>query len=98
MQLESGDFLMKCKIAKITHLNGKVRDDGRYPQRIDSIVNIISADIGSPMLLEYIKDYEGNSKEGFLQTSSISEKEFVEDVNLFIITTQNSIYYLVKEA
>ena len=87
----------RCRITSIMHLNGDFRTDGRYPQRINSVVDIVSADVGSPMLLSYITDNEGNEKEGYLRTSIVAGKRFLENCSLFIVTTQNSIYYMKRE-
>lgn len=85
---------MKYKIAGITHLDGKAREDGRYPLRIGSTVNMLNLEVRQCMVYEYITDANGNLKQGHLRTSLVSEHEFIEEDKLLIVTTCNSIYYL----
>lgn len=88
----------KYKILTIQEVGtGKPRQDGRYPQRIGSIVSIYNpkSKIGECLILEYYKDNKGNPKDGLLRTSPIVAMELYD--NLIIFYTMNSIYYLQKE-
>ena len=70
------------------------RTDGRYPLRINRIVEFTDKDIvvGIPFLLRYIKDENGNDYTGFcLTTSKVIDWDYVYD-NSIRIETYNSIY------
>ena len=84
------------KISSITHKDtGRIREDGRYPNRIGCIFNFyLPLKIGSCALLEYIKDNQGNDKSGILRTS-IVEKIF-EDEKEIVFSTTNSTYTIEK--
>lgn len=85
------------RIESITK-NGVQRTDGRYPLRIGSIVEIVSLDIGRPFVYQYIKDANGNDKEGYLTTSTIIKLESDFGLNTIVVTTRNSVYTLTKFA
>lgn len=87
---------MKFKILSITGIDGTPRNDGRYPQRINSTVEIYEEYIrvGSPFMWHYITDGQGNPKEGHLTTSRVENIEKPD--NKLIITTRNSVYALER--
>lgn len=85
------------KIKNITYAEAnETRTDGRYPIRIGSEVNFAFYEptVGDVMYLEYVKDNEGNPKEGIIRTSNICNIE--ETDNEIVIETRNSIYYFEK--
>lgn len=85
------------KIKNITYVEtNETRTDGRYPIRIGSEVNFAFYEptIGDVMYLEYIKDNEGNPKEGVLRTSMFYNINRTE--NEIVVKTKNSIYYFEK--
>ena len=84
------------KLEGITLPNGKSREDGRYPIRLGSTYEILFLEEEKPMLLGYVLDNKGNSKEGTLRTSTVKKYEYVEDDGLYIVETLNTIYYLHK--
>jgi hypothetical protein len=88
--------MRKWRIVKITYPDGNNREDGRYPQRLNSIVNIIAVKTGCKMILEYMADGAGNKKAGILATSDVVKTKYAEDGRLFVVTTQNSKYYFEK--
>lgn len=78
------------------------RADGRYPMRIGRIVefddSINNGCImpGRPMILNYVKDENGNDYSGFyLQTSVVLDWDFIYD-GVIRVETNNSIYELEK--
>lgn len=85
------------KIIDIMHTDtGETRKDGRYPLRIGSEVEFcVEPCIDNVMLLSYIKDNQGNSKEGILRTSTV--KSIARKDSKIIITTKNSIYVFQDE-
>ena len=84
------------KINNITHAEtNETRTDDRYRLRIGCEVEIMEDPyIGHPMYLLYIKDNQGNPKQGILRTSAVYEIE--ETDNQIIVETRNSVYYLDK--
>lgn len=87
---------MKFKILSITGIDGTPRNDGRYPQRINSIVEIYEeyVNVGHPFLMAYISDGLGNPKCGYLTTSRAVYVDRQDD--LLIVTTRNSVYTLER--
>ena len=89
------------KIMDIQDIKGNTRTDGRYPLRIGSIIEFVYPFI--PMkdmvaLCSYIKDNEGNEKQGTLKTSTVQKIYNDElDDTILIIETLNSVYFLKKE-
>ena len=80
------------KISNITHPDGAVREDGRYPLRINCVAEIMEPfDVGLRMWLGYIYDGEGNEKFGALVTSCVRDIDYDDDENTYIVTTQNSV-------
>jgi hypothetical protein len=87
------------KIKSILHSGRKgdrnsPRTDGRYPMRINRIVefDVKNITIGVPFILNYIKDENGNDYTGFyLTTSFVKDWDYVYD-NVIRIETNNSIY------
>ena len=86
------------KLERITRPDGRSREDGRYPVRLGSTYEILFLEKEKPMLLSYVLDNKGNSKEGALRTSTVKRYEYVEDDKLYIVETLNTIYYLHKIA
>lgn len=86
------------KIKDIRHVKtNETRTDGRYPLRIGSTVDFylgMKPSVGNVMWLSYIFDNKGNTKEGVLKTSLVTNITET-DVN-FIVETINSVYYLEK--
>lgn len=85
------------KIKNITYVEtNETRTDGRYPIRIGSEVNFAFYEpfIGDVMYLEYVKDNEGNPKEGVIRTSIVYDVKRTE--NEIVVKTKNSIYYFEK--
>lgn len=81
------------RIENIVDLTGEPRTDGRYPQRVGSIVKPSFS--GYPcLLLDYIFDSTGNPKIGTLRTSKVNRFEFAPTSDMLIVHTQNSVYYL----
>ena len=90
------------KITSILHSGNKgkrgaVRTDGRYPTRINRIVQFDcwkNIKIGQPFVMNYIKDENGNDYFGFaLITSIVKDWDFIYD-GVIKIETLNSIYEL----
>jgi hypothetical protein len=74
------------------------RTDGRYPLRINRIVEFDEEDIriGFPFCLNYVKDENGNDYSGFiLRTSHVVDWDYVYE-NRIQILTNNSIYEFEK--
>lgn len=82
------------KLEGITLPDGINREDGRYPIRLGSTYEILFLEEERPMLLGYVLDNKGNSKEGMLRTSTVKKYEYVEKDQLYIVETLNTIYYL----
>lgn len=73
----------------------QTRTDGRYPLRIGCTVEFYDQPYrGCSLALSYILDNQGNPKSGYLVTSVV--KDVQESPNQYIITTENSIYYLER--
>lgn len=85
------------KIVDIQHKDGKTRDDGKYPQRIGSIVEMKYLQTGIPVYLEYISGNDGKHKEGYLKTSTVEDVRFNDDSGIYIVKTLNSVYFLRQE-
>lgn len=82
------------KIEMITGSDGEERTDGRYPLRKGCLVNIYHLKSGEVMILDYIKDNQGNEKQGYLRTSTVDD---YEDYGVGItVYTMNSVYYLKR--
>ena len=84
------------KIKDIKYVStGKTRTDGRYPLRIGSEVEFyIEPTIGNVAYLKYVTDNQGNPKEGFLQTSIVTDIVYYNKAT--ILTTLNSVYELER--
>lgn len=95
---------MEYKIKAIAHsgtkgTRGLPRTDGRYPLRIGRTVRIDISHLveGTPLILEYVKDKNGNDYSGyFLRCSRIQGIHIVTE-NLFVVETNNTIYEFEKE-
>lgn len=89
------------KITSIVHSGNKgkrntPRTDGRYPMRIGRIVELDTDYLvdGSPLVLDYVKDENGNDYRGMsLFCSIIKDWDYVSE-NVIDIETRNSIYEL----
>lgn len=83
------------KIIDIQHSKtGETRTDGRYPLRIGSEVRFYTnLCVGDIMCLEYIKDNQGNAKDGILHTSRVETIQRKPKEKQIIVTTRNSIYH-----
>lgn len=82
------------RIEMITGSDGNERTDGRYPLRKGCLVNIYNLKAGEVMMLEYIKDKEGNPKEGYLKTSIVDDYEnYGVGITVY---TMKSVYYLKR--
>lgn len=95
---------MLYKIKKIYHtgkfgVRGTKRTDGRYPLRINRIVDIEKEYLqdGIPLILRYIADPDGNLYHGnpYLRCSVIQAIHLLGD-DSFSVETQNSIYEFKK--
>ena len=85
------------KIKNITYVEtNETRTDGRYPLRIGSEVEFFEWEptVGNVMILHYLKDNQGNPKDGYLRTSTVYD--VTETETEIIVETRNSIYYLEK--
>lgn len=93
--------MKQYKIKSILHSGrkgkrGTPREDGRYPLRIGRIVELDTKYLkeGIPLILDYIKDENGNDYRGYhLICSTIKDWDYVYD-NRIRIETNNSIYEL----
>lgn len=85
---------MKIKDIRSRGTN-QTRTDNRYPLRIGSEVEFyIQPVVGMCMFLNYVKDNQGNDKNGTLRTSVVIN--MFENENEIVITTYNSVYYFEK--
>jgi hypothetical protein len=84
----------KYQIQGITDYYGNGKIDEASQRRLGSTYNLCLLENGFPMILYYITDNQGSDKEGCLRTSTVTKYEYVEDGQLYIVTTLNSIYYL----
>ena len=82
------------RIETITHKDGTPRTDGKYPERIGSIIHLDYFGTGKVAYLDYLFDNKGNKKDGSLKTSTVMASHFCDDCNMYIVETMNSIYYL----
>ena len=95
---------MLYKIKSIKHSGtcgerGTERTDDGYPQRIGRVVKLDMnyIEIGYPLLIQYIRDSDGNSmKFSLLKTSNIKNYIITDDlegiVKYIMIETENSIF------
>lgn len=87
------------RIISISHsgtkgARGIERTDGRYPKRIGRIVDvdIENLALSTPLILNYIKDENGNDySQYFLRCSNIQGIHIVSK-SLFCVETVNTIY------
>jgi hypothetical protein len=86
---------MKYYIEDITFKNGQTRTDGKYPNRIGSIVTLLNHPIvGSPLYFQYIKYNDGQLVEDHItRTSRVDDFDNYSVPGCLIIYTRNSIYY-----
>ena len=86
---------MKYLIENITYKNGITRTDGRYPNRIGSIVELPQDPIvGEPLYFRYIKYNNGELVEDHItRTSCVDDFDQYSMPGYLLIYTRNSIYY-----
>ena len=101
---------MLYKIKSIKHSGtcgerGTERTDGRYPLRIDRIVelNIDDIEIGYPLMIRYVRDSDDTPmKFSFLKTSYVTSVNSVGKISrnsLFVVVeTENSIFEFERVA
>jgi len=82
------------QIQKVTDRDGFIKQDEAYKRRTGSIGGIRRLQLYYPMIIEYKKDNQGNTKTGYLQTSVVIKIDCNSEDNSYIVTTTNSIYYL----
>lgn len=95
--------MSQYKILSIAHsgtkgTRGLPREDGKYPMRIGRIVEfeINNISIGIPLILNYIKDENGNDYRGrYLRCSTVCGIHFIGD-SIWCIETRNTIYEFEK--
>lgn len=94
---------MNYKIKSIRHsgvkgTKGLARKDGRYPKRVGRIVrmNINDLTVGIPLVLDYVKDENGNDYSSYYLRCSIINGIHIVSDNLFCVETNNSIYEFEK--
>lgn len=94
---------MEYKIKSISHsgtkgTRGLPRTDGRYPLRIGRIVRIDISHLveGTPLILEYVKDENGNDYSGYFLRCSRIQSIHVVSENWFTVETNNTIYEFEK--
>lgn len=93
------------KIINIAHsgtkgIRGLPRTDGRYPLRVGRTVKLDmdNIDVGIPLIMEYVKDENGNDYSGhYLECSIIHGIHFIGD-KCGCIETKNTIYEFEKES
>lgn len=74
---------------------GETRTDGRCPKRIGCEIEYLKPIIiGDPAYFGYLKDKDGNEKEGYLRTSTVVGCNVTKELD--IITTLNSVYVISK--
>lgn len=74
---------------------GEKRTDGRYPMRIGCEIEYLRPIVvGNCAYLGYIKDNEGNEKDGYLRTSTVVSCNAGRDTD--VIETLNSVYIISK--
>lgn len=87
------------KIKSITHSGrkgnrGTPRTDGRYPQRVGRIVeiNLKNLVLGTPLILNYVKDEHGNNYRGSILNCSRIQSTHMVTNKLLVVETCNTIY------
>lgn len=86
---------MKYLIEDITFKNGTTRTDGRYPNRIGSIVTLLThPTVGKPLFFRYVKYNSGELVEDHVtRTSCVDDFDSYSYQGYLLIYTRNSIYY-----
>lgn len=86
---------MKYLIEDITFKNGTTRTDGRYPNRIGSIVILLThPTVGKPLFFRYVKYNDGELVEDHVtRTSCVDDFDGYSYPGYLLIYTRNSIYY-----
>ena len=92
------------KIKSIRHsgtkgTRGWERTDGRYPMRVGRIVrlDLNRLSVGSPLILDYVKDENGNDYSGYMLQCSIIRGIHAVSERLFCVETNNTIYEFEME-
>lgn len=72
---------------------GTPREDGRYPLRIGRIIKLDIKYLreGIPLILDYVKDENGNDYKGYLVCTTIIDWDYVYN-DVIRVETKNSIY------
>ena len=76
--------------------SGLPRMDGRYPQRINSIIQFLHLDLDNVLVWDYISDNIGNPKVGRMRTSLVTGVNSNPDGDALVITTLNTVYHFEK--
>lgn len=86
---------MTYYIDNITYKNGQTRTDGRYPNRIGSLVTLLNPpNVGNPLYFQYIKYNNGELVEDHItRTSRVDDFDQYSKPGYLLIYTRNSIYY-----
>lgn len=86
---------MKYLIENITYKNGTTRTDGKYPDRIGSIVTLYTdVIVGNPLYFRYVKYNNGEAVEDHItRTSRVDDFDYYSYPGYLLIYTRNSIYY-----
>lgn len=92
------------KIKSIRHsgtkgTRGLERTDGRYPIRVGRIVrlDLNRLSVGNPLILDYVKDENGNDYSGYVLQCSIIRGIHAVSERLFCVETNNTIYEFEME-
>lgn len=76
------------------------KTNGRYPMRVGRTVNnetVMFATVGSPLILQYVKDENGNDySDYYLRCSRLHRKSQIDE-NTVEFETQNTVYVLRRE-
>lgn len=92
--------MSRWQIEDIVHsgrkgIRGEARTDGRYPQRINRVIELDLKDInlGYPLILNYVLDENGNDYSNYcLRTSNVVGAHIKDDY--CEIETNNSVFGL----
>jgi hypothetical protein len=85
----------RYKILSITHKDGTVRTDGRYPLRIGRTCEKPQAYLGCPLYINYISKADGSDYSGYAMRTSLVER-VSESGRIITVETMNSIYKFEK--
>jgi len=96
MVIKDGEKIMtKYLVQDITYKNGETRTDGRYPNRIGSVVQFLNLpSVGEPLVFRYVKYNNGECVEDHVtRTSRVDDYDEFSHTGYTIVYTRNSIYY-----